>query len=54
MPYTQQYLDTLSKQQRGELWIKGVLKKEPEYNVQALKDIWEQTQNTCETYERIR
>ncbi len=52
MPYAQQYLDTLGKQQRGELWMQGVLKSEPDYNIQELRDIWTQTQNTCETYEQ--
>ncbi len=52
MRHTQEYLDTLSKQQRGELWIQSVLEKEPDYNVQDLRDIWDQTENTCETYEQ--
>ncbi len=52
MQHTQEYLDTLSKQQRGELWIQSVLEKEPDYNVQDLRDIWDQTENTCETYEQ--
>ena len=52
MQHTQQYLNTLDKQQRGELWVAGVLAKQPDYDVQDLKDIWEQTENTHETYEQ--
>ncbi len=52
MQHTQHYLDTLDKQQRGELWVAGVLAKQPDYDVQDLQDIWEQTENTHETYEQ--
>ena len=45
MAYTQQYLDTLPQQQRGELWMQGVLEKQPDYDVQTLKDIWDEALN---------
>ena len=50
--YTQEYLETLTKSQRGEIWIKSVLSKAPNYDTAKLWEIWEECENTVETYEQ--